>query len=75
LTIANKALTEADEGSQEYAYKISLNKNYNDMRNFAVFLDTPKDAQGVSHKIFFKVTYTRRTRRILKIQNGPMIIR
>jgi len=31
------------------------------MRNFAVFLDTPKDAQGVSHKIFFKVTYTRRT--------------
>ena len=45
----------------DYAYKISLNRNYCDMRSFALFLDTPKDAQGVSHKIFFKVTYNRRT--------------
>lgn len=45
----------------DYAYKISLNKNYRDMRNFAIFLETPKDAQGISHKIFIKVTYTRRT--------------
>lgn len=43
------------------AYKISLNKNYMDMRNFAIFLTTPKDANGVSHKVFFKVTYSRRT--------------
>lgn len=43
------------------AYKISLNKNYMDMRNFAIFLNTPKDENGVSHKIFFKVTYSRRT--------------
>lgn len=43
------------------AYKVSLNKNYNDMRSFGMFLETPKDAKGISHKIFFKVTYTRRT--------------
>ncbi len=43
------------------AYKVSLNKNYNDMRSFSMFLETSKDAKGISHKIFFKVTYTRRT--------------
>ncbi|MCR9172604.1 MAG: hypothetical protein NXI10_08940 [bacterium] len=43
------------------AYKVSLNKNYMDMRSFSTFLVTPKDAKGISHKIFFKVTYTRRT--------------
>jgi hypothetical protein len=45
----------------DYAYKISLNENYNDRLNFSVFLDVPKDAQGVSHKIFFSVGYTRMT--------------
>lgn len=44
----------------DYAYNISRNKNYRDMRSFSVFLETPKDADGISHKIFFKVTYTRR---------------
>ncbi|XOV68473.1 MAG: hypothetical protein ACFHU9_04700 [Fluviicola sp.] len=43
------------------AYKVSLNKNYMDMRSFSMFLETGKDAKGISHKIFFKVTYTRRT--------------
>jgi len=42
------------------AYKVSLNKNYRDMRSFSMFLETPKDSKGISHKIFFKVTYTRR---------------
>ncbi len=42
------------------AYKISLNENYKDMRSFSMFLVTPKDSKGISHKIFFKVTYTRK---------------
>ena len=42
------------------AYKISLNKNYQDMRSFSMFLETSKDSKGISHKVFFKVTYTRR---------------
>lgn len=48
-------------GRSDYAYKISQNEYYMDTRYFSVFMTTPKDAQGVSHQIFFKVTYSRRT--------------
>jgi len=48
-------------GRSKHAWEISRNKNYMDERFFSVFLDTPKDANGVSHKIYFKVQYHRRT--------------
>ncbi len=43
------------------AYKVSLNKNYMDERHFSMFLTTPKDSKGVYHRIYFKVSYHRRT--------------
>ena len=48
-------------GRSKYAYKVSLNENWMDRRFFSVFLVTPKDKNGVSHKIFFEVEYSRLT--------------